>query len=228
VSKRRVFFRVVGYFIIVLAGLTAGRSSVIGFIFGLLYLLVCGELFRSAQIFLSMCVCVLCSFIFVALTPVYSFVVDVFLPYAFEYIFSFLDGRGGEIESTNVLGRMYWSLDSYRGWLGYGRYSDGDHTFMYTDGGYMRNVLMFGYIGAFVVVICNLGVFYTIYRLSLIYVRRKKLTRLFLLLFLLYSLLHYKGDVLLHLVGAQIFLMSFLALLAVRFVSQRQHQLALR
>ena len=96
---------------------------------------------------------------------------------------------------------MYWvlSLDDFL--LGYGHYRDSDgSTFMSTDAGYMRNILFFGFGGAL-----YLG-FIQIYNLYMIYNMNKNSsveTVFFITLTSLIFILHYKGEIFLHLVSVQ-------------------------
>tara|TARA_R110002060_G_scaffold74577_1_gene83895 strand:+ start:10288 stop:11565 length:1278 start_codon:yes stop_codon:yes gene_type:complete len=216
-KKKLTLVNVVFFFLIILAGTTAGRTSLLGALFSLILLCILSVTHKEVRPrFIKILIIGLASlcFLFVLLlsSSYSSLILDVYLPFAFEFIYSYVETGKLSTSSTVILSKMYWSLPLYELTLGYGYYrNDIGNPFMGTDGGYMRNVLFFGALGVTYVVLAQLSNIYLTYRVN----RTEKGVRGFLivLLFLIF-LLHYKGEVLLHLVSIQtaLFLIFFIPL----------------
>ncbi|WP_323908823.1 hypothetical protein [Aeromonas caviae] len=187
-------------------GMTAGRTSLIGTCAFIILFLIFSTYKYKVFLGLSKVIVVggvIGIIIYNGLLgeKITEYIFDIYLPFAFEFVYSFFDGRGGGIESTDVLSRMYWFPGWYELLIGYGYYSlDDGTTFMSTDGGYMRNILFGGIFG---VILPVFGTVALITRLKKnINVNASSTLTIYTVLILL-LILHYKGDVLLHLVSVQ-------------------------
>ncbi len=194
-----LFMAVIG-----LAGLTAGRTSIIGtFVAITLFIyagLLNGHLKKLVKYLVVSFVFFLCGIVVIAHSKYSDLIFNTFLPFAFEYIYTYLDTGSANIESTSVLSEMYWRIPVAEFLLGYGRYINSDgSTFMYTDGGYMRNLLFFGLFGTFYLVVSQLIILSMLWRNQDEHLAKVVLICLVCMLYLL----HIKGDVLLHLVTIQ-------------------------
>lgn len=190
--------------LIFFAGLTAGRTSIIGSIFAFLYLIfnsgfnskvILSFLYRASKFSILSLIIIL---IVPALFNVKFEILDKFLNFAFEFFYQYSETGDASIQSTQVLQRMYWLPDLNTILFGDGLYRNADGTaYMHTDAGYMRNILFFGILGTLFVSFAHIIYSYFI----LINSDNDKVFTLLMLL--LVFILHYKGDVLLHLVSVQ-------------------------
>jgi hypothetical protein len=194
------------FFLIALCGLTAGRTSIIGLISSLLFIFILAFTYKSVKRRFIQILTVgslsLISLFFMLLTSSYSdLVFDVFLPFAFEFVYSYLETGELTTSSTSILSDMYWALPLEQFMLGYGYYRNNiGNPFMGTDGGYMRNILFFGFVGCAYVVVGQLINIVLTYKVN----KGAVAIKLFLsILTFLILILHYKGEVLLHLVSIQ-------------------------
>lgn len=190
--------------LIFFAGLTAGRTSIIGSIFAFLYLIfhsgfnsriILSFLYRSSKFSILL---ITLALIVPTLFNIKFDILDRFLNFAFEFFYQYSETGDASIQSTQILQRMYWLPDLNTILLGDGLYRNADGTaYMHTDAGYMRNILFFGILGTLFVSFAHVIYSYFI----LINSDNDKVFTLLMLL--LVFLLHYKGDVLLHLVSVQ-------------------------
>ncbi|WP_462180681.1 hypothetical protein [Pseudoalteromonas gelatinilytica] len=206
------------FILIVFAGFSAGRTSMVGVFFSLLFiflfLLFGRNKGNSLRVLFFIPFAVFSLVIFLASLNKLDFIIDVFLPYAFEYIFSYLETGSFNIESTDILNRMYWELNMSELIFGYGMYTNGDGTtFMGTDGGYMRNVLFFGIIPT-IFMFVSVGVFLFILYKSTDKKFEQKL--FFIFIYMILAILHYKGDVVMHLLSINCFLVLMMYFLSPR------------
>ncbi|MNR99511.1 hypothetical protein [Aeromonas media] len=195
-------------------GMTAGRTSLIGTsAFIILFFIFSTYKYRVflglSKVFIVGFIVGVCIYNGLLGEKLTEYIFDIYLPFAFEFVYSFFDGRGGGIESTDVLSRMYWFPGVYEFLIGYGYYSLSDgSTFMSTDGGYMRNILFGGVLG---VILPVFGTIALIARLNKNMRVNVSSALTIYTVFILLLILHYKGDVLLHLVSVQsIILMAVL------------------
>lgn len=206
-NKERIgIFDALSMALIFTTGMTAGRTSLIGTCaFIILFIIFSTYKYRiflglSKVLIVALTVSMLIYYGFFG-EKITEYIFDIYLPFAFEFVYSFFDGRGGGIESTDVLSRMYWFPGVYEFLLGYGKYTLNDgSTFMSTDGGYMRNILFGGILG---VLFPLFGTFFLIIELKKkVAINMSGILTIYTV-FILLLILHYKGDVLLHLVSIQ-------------------------
>lgn len=188
-----------------------GRTSYLGLVVGIGYLLVSAKsvkigflkvlhLLYSFLTWLS-----LLFFIFYLLAPptLTDKVFNHVFPFAYEFVFNYLDGKGVSTVSTDELDKMYYPLEGWTWIFGDGRYLNPNGTYYgSTDAGYMRNALFGG--GALVAIlflyqwIC----FYFPKYKGNNHLSERKL--IFLFIFLLLAVLHYKGEVIGYLIISQV------------------------
>lgn len=215
-AQKVSIFALLSFPLVMICGLTAGRTSIIGTAFVVVFIV--GALFttksaqrRSLRLLLVMSGAIVVGVAGILSSSYRDFFLDKFVPFAFEFVVNYFDEGSIATASTDILSRMYWALSPYEFMLGYGRYSNPDGTtFMFTDGGYMRNALLFGSIGLAMVMAFHIATTLLIYR----HTEKRRIDKLFVCLFFMMGLLlHYKGEVIAHLVSFQtiIFLMLFTA-----------------
>lgn len=209
-EDRYKLIKVIFFIFIVLAGLTAGRTTLIGTSASLFLFFICFIRRINLKYFLKSIINIsllsgmmIVLFIFLNSSSLIEKipVVETYINFAFEFLINYQTEGSLSTSSTDILTRMYWALDPYYFLVGYGEYTMPDGSqFMSTDGGYMRNILFFGIIGAAAIFIFNALIFYIIYR-NVRFDREAKYT--IVVLWLLTNILHYKGEILLHLVSVQ-------------------------
>ncbi|PMG99005.1 hypothetical protein [Vibrio lentus] len=112
------------------------------------------------------------------------------IPWAFEYIFSLLDGSGVETSSTNVLKSMFVDYSYYTAMFGDGYYVDPkDPTLYYrsTDSGLMRPILYFGFPAFIMQIILMFGL--------VLFIKSKSIFKLSMIVLVCASILTIKGHV---------------------------------
>lgn len=216
IGKRFCFIKMLLLIMIGLAGMTTGRTAIIGTVISFFIFFISS--FKNKEIAKSIIKLVLFSLAFYfSISFLSNFIssnllgrINDYFLFAFEFVDNYLTTGEIETSSTNILSRMYWSLDSYRFILGYGRYTNDDGTtFMYTDGGYMRDMLLLGISGTLIIFIMNSIIVYKIYHNCRFYPYSKII---FFSLWLVTNVLHYKGGVLMHLISVQTLLFILYAM----------------
>lgn len=82
---------------------------------------------------------------------------DKLLPFAFEFLYSYLDQGSITTESTDILSEMYFPISIQTFFLGDGKYMGLNGSYyMYTDAGYMRHILYYGLIGQIILILYQL------------------------------------------------------------------------
>src|SRR5690606_38149554 len=80
-----------------------------------------------------------------------SLVTGTLLPFAFEFLYSYFDEGTLTTVSTDMLSEMYFTIDWQTFIFGDGKYINPDGSYyLYTDAGYMRNILFYGIFGTMV------------------------------------------------------------------------------
>lgn len=193
-----VFYSAVTLILIFVSVLVTGRTGLIGVFFGLLFL------FHGAYRFpIRILKLLLISlFVFVAVIifilsidhSLHVLIYEKILPYAFEFAYS-TNSTGLSTESSDELQKMYFSISQVTFWIGDGFWFNPSNGTYYqnTDAGYMRHILFYGIFPSVLL--------YCFYAYLFIHVIRfnQQLSRklMYLLLFLLFFIVHYKGDFLL-------------------------------
>lgn len=132
----------------------SGRTGFFGFVFGLLYLFLSHEIkfIRKLKMILwglvLLGVTAVCVYSFV---PEDSFIKTKILPFAFEFVYNYVEGEGLKTESTRGLLTMLNRDISLKTFLiGDGLYTNPDGSYyMHTDSGYFRMIFLFGIGGLF-------------------------------------------------------------------------------
>jgi hypothetical protein len=124
---------------------------------------------------------------------------DKLLPFAFEFLYSYLEKGSVATESTDVLSGMYFPISWMTFLFGDGRYlmADGSY-YRYTDAGYMRHILYYGIFGQLLLIAYQLLFFLKPVVLSIAARPGRAAYNDFLfwtLLFGMLFVLHYKGEV---------------------------------
>lgn len=207
----------IGVFAICVIGtFFAGRTGFIGILFGLMLLIFSArslyfKLGSIVKIFIILSVAIT---IVILMLPadIYNMVFDKLLPFAFEFVYSYLEGGTVATTSTDTLSNMYFPISAQTFILGDGRYMDvsGSGYYMSTDAGYMRQILFFGIFGTLIMFIYQIVYFA---RPVMVALNRKLLSQryndllFFFIVFAYMLLVHYKGEVIGFLPEIQIMLL---------------------
>lgn len=185
----------------------AGRTAFMGLGIGVIYYLFFTGNFLTRIFSLSKFLVVGLGVIFVLYTflpvNVKEMVENDLLPFAFEFVYNYIDNKELTTKSTDILDDMYFPISNMTFIFGDGKYVNSDGSYyMHTDSGYMRNTLFYGFMGVLFMVFGQLYLFkkpFFIIKKSLrtgeIY--NLKHFFLFFILFFYMLILHYKGEVLL-------------------------------
>ncbi|GAA0540141.1 hypothetical protein [Chitinophaga japonensis] len=124
---------------------------------------------------------------------------DKLLPFAFEFLYSYLEQGSVATASTDVLSTMYFPIGINTFLFGDGRYlmADGSY-YLYTDAGYMRHILYYGIFGQLLLVGYQLLFFLKPLLISLGggFEKRPRNDLFFwMVLLAVLFVLHYKGEV---------------------------------
>lgn len=203
-GKKSTIFDWLMFSLIVLMGLTSGRTSIVGFSFCLLYFAFNFSFNFNLivqflkKLFLFIILIVIAFSLLNIFIPSLSAISEKFINFAFEFFINYQNTGTVSTQSTDILSNMYWSISLDTLFLGEGKYTNDDGTaYMHTDAGYMRNVLFFGLIGTSIVLYSQV-----IYSKLLYFVTGRDFIFSMLTLILMLSL-HYKGEIILHLVSVQ-------------------------
>jgi hypothetical protein len=126
---------------------------------------------------------------------------ETLLPFAFEFIYNYMDEGKFSTESTDVLSTMYFPISWKTFLLGDGKYlQENGLYYMETDAGYMRQILFYGVFGLFVFIFYQLQFFRTAFKIIIsnykFNPRQSKSDFLFFGIILTYLMvIHYKGEV---------------------------------
>lgn len=177
-----------------IASISAGRTAILGLIFGLIYLLLNFKNIRSFITLISILVIILVigSFLIsVDRNSIQNETLGYFYSYSMEPILNYMNEGSLASSSTDALQNMYFPLTEKQYLIGDGRYMNGESYYMATDAGYMRFVLFYGAIFSFL-----LYGYFTYFVSKIAFFNKRYL--LLLVFLLLFSLaLHYKGEVVL-------------------------------
>ncbi|QTD59602.1 hypothetical protein [Acinetobacter towneri] len=175
-----------------IASVSAGRTALLGLIFGLAYLFLNFKNIKSFLALLSMCVFFLISVYFLLDIEVHSIEnrsLAFFYTYSMEPILNLIHTGSLSSTSTDTLYNMYFPLTEKQFLIGDGRYIDGDGYYMKTDAGYMRFALFYGVFFSFF-----LYVYFTYFVFKVAYINGRDYL-FFTLLVILSFVFHYKGEV---------------------------------
>lgn len=188
-----------------------GRTSYLGLIIGIGYILASEKsikigILKTLQLLCSLLAwLLLLFFIFYLFAPptLTDKLFNHVLPFAYEFIFNYLDGKGVSTVSTDELDKMYYPLEEWTWFFGDGHYVNPNGTYYgSTDAGYMRNILFGGIPLVAVLFLYQWICFYFPKSNNNSHSNEKKFILAFI--FLLLAALHYKGEVIGYLIISQI------------------------
>ncbi|EXI36410.1 putative membrane protein [Acinetobacter baumannii 846928] len=187
------------YFIVLLllgsvASISAGRTAVLGIMFGLVYLLLNFKNYRSLLTLISIFLFfILIGSILISIdrNSIENETLGYFYSYSMEPILNYINEGSFASTSTDALQNMYFPLTEQQYLIGDGRYMDGESYYMATDAGYMRFTLFYG--GFFSLMFYSYFIYFT---MKLIFIKKNNIILLLFLLVISLAL-HYKGEVVL-------------------------------
>ncbi|MDB0212245.1 hypothetical protein [Acinetobacter baumannii] len=187
------------YFIVLLllgsvASISAGRTAVLGIMFGLVYLLLNFKNYRSLLTLISIFLFfILIGSILISIdrNSIENETLGYFYSYSMEPILNYINEGSFASTSTDALQNMYFPLTEQQYLIGDGRYMDGESYYMATDAGYMRFTLFYG--GVFSLMFYSYFIYFT---MKLIFIKKNNIILLLFLLVISLAL-HYKGEVVL-------------------------------
>ncbi|MGA6435446.1 hypothetical protein ACPD9M_08450 [Acinetobacter baumannii] len=187
------------YFIVLLllgsvASISAGRTAVLGIMFGLVYLLLNFKNYRSLLTLISIFLFfILIGSILISIdrNSIENETLGFFYSYSMEPILNYINEGSFASTSTDALQNMYFPLTEQQYLIGDGRYMDGESYYMATDAGYMRFTLFYG--GVFSLMFYSYFIYFT---MKLIFIKKNNIILLLFLLVISLAL-HYKGEVVL-------------------------------
>ncbi|EPQ4658950.1 hypothetical protein LXC35_002344 [Acinetobacter baumannii] len=187
------------YFIVLLllgsvASISAGRTAVLGIMFGLVYLLLNFKNYRSLLTLISIFLFfILIGSILISIdrNSIENETLGYFYSYSMEPILNYINEGSFASTSTDALQNMYFPLTEQQYLIGDGGYMDGESYYMATDAGYMRFTLFYG--GVFSLMFYSYFIYFT---MKLIFIKKNNIILLLFLLVISLAL-HYKGEVVL-------------------------------
>ncbi|MFU9972579.1 hypothetical protein ACNF3X_10790 [Acinetobacter baumannii] len=187
------------YFIVLLllgsvASISAGRTAVLGIMFGLVYLLLNFKNYRSLLTLISIFLFfILIGSILISIdrNSIENETLGYFYSYSMEPILNYINEGSFASTSTDALQNMYFPLTEQQYLIGDSRYMDGESYYMATDAGYMRFTLFYG--GVFSLMFYSYFIYFT---MKLIFIKKNNIILLLFLLVISLAL-HYKGEVVL-------------------------------
>jgi len=197
------------------ASISAGRTAILGLIFGVVYLFLN---FKNIKSFFTLIFIFLVIIIAVAIllgidrSSIQNDTLGYFYSYSMEPILNYINNDGLSSTSTEALQNMYFPLTEKQYLIGDGRYMDGESYYMATDAGYMRFILFYGFFFSLF-----LYSFFAYFVLKISLLDKKNFLFLFLLLLFSFSL-HYKGEVVLFSIAYNKVLFLFLFFIYMRSI----------
>lgn len=185
-------------FLIIICGFFAGRTSIIGFGFGIIYLFLYKSSIKSKFKILGRLLSILfvCVVVCVVVMPSYilDFITLHFIPWVFDLLIKYHEtGSTEDSASFNNLNQMYQYVHiTAEEWIyGSGRFMDlhGGY-YKQVDGGYIRHLLYWGIIGSIFNILYGLLYFIKPYINS-----KSRNEHIYIILIVAFTfLVHYKGD----------------------------------
>lgn len=188
--KKFLFLLILGS----VASISAGRTAILGLIFGLVYLFLNMKNTRSIYMLLLTIVTIGSGVLFlinIDQNSIKNPTLNYFYSYSMEPIINYKNTGSLSSGSTDVLQNMYFPLTELQHLIGDGKYTDGDHYYKETDAGYMRFSLFYGSIFSFIFYA------YFLFFLFKVSLKSKGYAILIFCFALLTLILHYKGEVIL-------------------------------
>ncbi|WP_392344239.1 hypothetical protein [Pseudoalteromonas prydzensis] len=187
------------FFLCLIASLSAGRTAVLGFVLGFGFYFVSYGVANTFIHFLKYLVTsVLITYLFyivIAADEKTAEIITKYMNYAFQNVYNYLSTGEVSTSSTIALQNMYFYPPKDNLFFGDGMYSgvDGGY-YMDTDAGYMRFLLNFGLVGSLFIYISFIILLFVFNACT----NFKGKKTLFFLVFVLFFVYQYKGDVVLY------------------------------
>ena len=216
-----IFLNSALFLLLFIGSFFAGRTAFVGLGIGVLYYLFFTSDFFKRLFYLSKFLIMGLGIIFVLYLLIPENVKDIvennLLPFAFEFVYNYMENKELTTKSSELLNNMYFPISNMTFIFGDGKYVNQDGSYyMHTDSGYMRNTLFYGFMGVLFMVFGQLYLF----KKPFLIIKKSSGTGgiynlkhffLFFSLFFYMLVLHYKGEVLLYMPLLQS-LIVFLAL----------------
>lgn len=192
-----VTFKVIIFFVILIASISAGRTAVAGFIIGFsFYYLELGFCkFLQGTFKVSVCcLLIITPIVFYIITaPELTDIVIKYYTYTFKIIYLYFTENQVSVSSLSSLEQMYFPLSEQQILIGDGKYTGSDGSYyLHTDPGFMRFILLFGLFPSLFIYVSFLYIMYSYYLINKGYV--KQIGALLILIICLSCIYHYKGE----------------------------------
>ena len=214
-QNKSLAFRVVIFYLAIIAGISAGRTAVGGFAIGFAFywFAIGAKSFVSSSMKVVLYTAIFISplVFYIISDPALADIVEKYYRYAFQFIYRyFSDGYVGK-SSLDVLDTMYFPLTDLQILLGDGRYTAtaGDY-YLQTDAGYMRFALLFGLLPSLIIYVGFVWIMFSYYLINRKYIEHFGI--LISSVIALTFIYHYKGEVIM-------FNVSFMKLIYFVFVT---------
>lgn len=141
--------------IVIIASLSAGRTSILAFAFGLIYIITQSKhlhLIKNIIKYIIIFSVTISILLFLSNNSNIEATVNRYIEYAFQPLINYIDTGSFSVSSTERLSEMYFiPEEASTVFIGDGRYSADDGTYyMNTDSGYLRFMLYFGLLGSII------------------------------------------------------------------------------
>lgn len=220
IFKNNNLFKVLSIGILLFGSFSAGRTSMIGFIFGIMYFIMKKFTLKRKAVSLHLkkikfkkknLIILIILIIFIIIGGVFiqkkgineniENKIKDFKSFSLEMIYNFVEGDGlSTTSSSEMFTKMYFKVSEKTLFLGDGAYHNKDGGYYKnTDVGYMRNILFFGLLGFSLLFIYQIQFFK--------WSKKNFLKNITFLMYLV--ILHLKGDIIGFLIITQSILMLF-------------------
>lgn len=215
-NNGKYFWGIVEYFLIVLGCFLYGRVTIIAILLSVAYLIFfLSKNTRILKIILCSGILIFVFFQGMVYLSKSNDQIEIWLKWAFEWYFSFIETGKFSTASTNqVFNSMIFIPSMHSFLLGDGVYTLNGSYYMSTDVGFMRLILFYGIFGACLNYLLVLIPVFSSYSM----LKKKKdlsSTVLIVCIFVLFLLLEIKGE------GAQIIMFCILPILSFNYKEQR-------
>lgn len=200
-QNKSLMFKVILFFIAIIAGISAGRASIAGFALGLaFYYFTLGfrhYLTGMAKVLLYCTIIILPIIFYIMSIPSLVDIVTSYYKYAFQFLHHYFYAGYVGNSSLDTLANMYFPLTEQQILLGDGRYTGSDNAYyLHTDPGFMRFTLIFGFIPSMITYLGFLWVMFSYYLINKPYINN--IGVLVLAIIGLSFIYHYKGELIMY------------------------------
>ncbi|MGF7420867.1 hypothetical protein WOB52_19765 [Providencia rettgeri] len=199
-SKISSIIKALLFLLILIASLSAGRTSILAFMMGGLYVMVksknSSSLKKLIKYLFIFSLIITLGFIYLSNDKSFSSTIDRYSEYAFQPIINYFTYGNFSVSSTERLSEMYFLPDKESTiFIGDGKYSDENGAYyMDTDSGYLRFMLYFGILGSIIPYVAFL--MFCLYSAMIAGRLKSHLKYFFWLIIFMSFIFHYKAEVL--------------------------------